>query len=491
MSDIEVMELDEETGVAAQPSERRIKRHKRRVRRKVLLAIFLLFVIAYLLGVIYFGTHFVPGTTIGDKDYSFCEFAQAKEELIGRPTNITIELVGKDGEKFTFNTDDVGMTYDIDESAFFSGADYIGALKWPLLTIKRNKISVASVISYDEDEILEYLKKQPIFDTEKSIAPVNASIGEYDKATRTFSIKPEVAGTRLDVKLACAEIEKELADPEELKDSVITIDLIESDCYKKPTVLSDSPELLAALDAANTFVKTDIVYDWNGAREELNGDTIAAWIVSSGTKVAVDPIMIQNYVADMAATYDTYNRYMNFTCADGSVKSLKRGDYGWKTNREAEAKALTEAIMNGEQTERTPVFANKGYVVGQNDIGNSYVEVNMSSQHLYLHVDGAVVYECPVVTGDMATGCQTPTGIFGVTYKKSEVTLRGETWEDFVYYWMPFFQSYGLHDATWRNEFGGDIFTNNGSHGCVNLPLDAAEVIYNTVTENFPVVCYY
>ena len=46
---------------------------------------------------------------------------------------------------------------------------------------------------------------------------------------------------------------------------------------------------------------------------------------------------------------------------------------------------------------------------------------------------------------------------------------------------MPIYGAVGLHDATWRWSFGGDIYTYNGSHGCVNLPLNTAAYIYNNV----------
>lgn len=43
---------------------------------------------------------------------------------------------------------------------------------------------------------------------------------------------------------------------------------------------------------------------------------------------------------------------------------------------------------------------------------------------------------------------------------------------------MPFHNGVGLHDASWRSEFGGTIYKYSGSHGCVNLPYSAAKAIY-------------
>jgi len=39
-----------------------------------------------------------------------------------------------------------------------------------------------------------------------------------------------------------------------------------------------------------------------------------------------------------------------------------------------------------------------------------------------------------------------------------------------------------MHDATWRKKFGGTIYEKDGSHGCVNMPLDVTDDIYNNVS---------
>ena len=66
-------------------------------------------------------------------------------------------------------------------------------------------------------------------------------------------------------------------------------------------------------------------------------------------------------------------------------------------------------------------------------------------------------------------------------YKQTGATLRGEDYETFVNYWMPFDGGIGMHDATWRSKFGGDIYKTKGSHGCINLPLSVAKKIYEYV----------
>ena len=69
--------------------------------------------------------------------------------------------------------------------------------------------------------------------------------------------------------------------------------------------------------------------------------------------------------------------------------------------------------------------------------------------------------------------------------------LTGEDYETPVSYWMPFNGNIGLHDADWRASFGGTLYKNNGSHGCVNLPPKAAQLIYEQISAGDPVLCYH
>ena len=64
---------------------------------------------------------------------------------------------------------------------------------------------------------------------------------------------------------------------------------------------------------------------------------------------------------------------------------------------------------------------------GMNDIGNTYIEVDLSAQHLYYYQDGSIILESDIVSGDMQYAeRQTPPGIFQLYYKKSPSVLKGK-----------------------------------------------------------------
>ena len=117
----------------------------------------------------------------------------------------------------------------------------------------------------------------------------------------------------------------------------------------------------------------------------------------------------------------------------------------------------------------------------------SYIKVSIAEQKLYYYERNKLVLETNIVTG-MREVSPTPTGDYKVLSKARNVNLTGADYTSFVSYWIAFKgNSYGLHDASWRSRFGGNIYTYNGSHGCVNMPRSEVSKLYNMVEIGTPV----
>lgn len=120
----------------------------------------------------------------------------------------------------------------------------------------------------------------------------------------------------------------------------------------------------------------------------------------------------------------------------------------------------------------------------------SYIKVSIAEQKLYYYEKNKIVLETDIVTG-MRGITPTPTGDYKVLGKARNVNLIGEDYISFVNYWIAFRgNSYGLHDASWRSRFGGNIYAYNGSHGCVNMPFSEVSKLYNMVEIGTPVYVY-
>ncbi len=112
--------------------------------------------------------------------------------------------------------------------------------------------------------------------------------------------------------------------------------------------------------------------------------------------------------------------------------------------------------------------------------GQTYIDINISSQKLTYYVNGTPSIVSDIVTGNSSAHHDTPLGTYQIYGKQMGRTLRGPNYSAYVTYWMPFTGNYGLHDASWRGSFGGTIYQHNGSHGCVNLPKATAAALYAT-----------
>ena len=132
---------------------------------------------------------------------------------------------------------------------------------------------------------------------------------------------------------------------------------------------------------------------------------------------------------------------------------------------------------------------------GYDDMDGTYIEVDLTAQHVWYYRDGEVYVDCDCVSGDVTKDHGTKTGCFPLAYKESPSVLTGgegdDEYEEKVEYWMPFYEGQGLHDASWRYYFGGSIYRGNGSHGCVNIPLSAARDIYEAVDTGTAIIIFY
>lgn len=115
---------------------------------------------------------------------------------------------------------------------------------------------------------------------------------------------------------------------------------------------------------------------------------------------------------------------------------------------------------------------------------NTFVVIDISTQTLKLYVNNELILETFVVTGKDST--PTYCGFFRIREKEEDVY-----WPEFkvkVDYWMPFNRGEGMHDASWRKKFGSDLYKEEGSHGCVNIPKKHITTIYDNVEVGTPVL---
>lgn len=442
--------------------------------------------ISYLALSLFFMDHFYFGTVIGNIDCSGRSVEEVKALITGRAQNYTLRIEGREDAEETLSASDIGLQFLTDDTPERIMAAQNGFAWLSFLWNEGNAGDMPVAVSYEESLLDDRLQNMSIFQQKNMRSPQNAYIGEYSSESKSYPIVQEDKGTTIDRQAAKEAIISAIENMEE------TLSLEEADCYIKPEVGQNDEMLKKFDDCLNRFVSSRIVYDWHGIEEIVDGDVIQEWLEIDRDKriVSINEEAVRNYINEISKKNDTFGKTRKFRTSEGKEIDLKPGSYGWRVDRATETDRLIGLVRSGWQGDREPEYLYTAAVKGEDDIGDSYVEINLTAQHLYLYVEGELITESDFVSGNVSRGFTTPDGVYGLTYKTLDATLRGEGYATPVKYWMPFNGNIGMHDAKWRKQFGGNIYLRNGSHGCINLPAEEAEKIYEQVEKGFPVICY-
>ena len=347
----------------------------------------------------------------------------------------------------------------------------------------------------------DYLKETDITETKDAYVDINDS---------ELPIIEEVYGNSIDYDALKNEIFTLVAD------GTFSFPYVSSEFYEQPSITADSGELLEKQEFYRENLTSNVTYTLgkdtvtippsqmaNFRGVKISGNSaLTEDEIKSIKKAVSDNILLEDavraYVYQFACDYNTLGETRKFKTTPGKIINVEGGAYGFALDQDAEYEQLIADLTSGKPVKRDPLWNMTGfaeYEIG-NDIGDTYVEISIKKQHLWYYKDGKQIVSCDVVTGNPYMGYSTPTGTYGLSYKQNGATLRGENadgteYESDVYYWMPFYGNYGMHDATWRSYFGDNIYLGGGSHGCVNMPLKSAEKLFNNLADrNVPIVVY-
>ena len=304
--------------------------------------------------------------------------------------------------------------------------------------------------------------------------PENACI-VYDCEYR---IQEGELGNLIDFEKTMTLIEKELHSSNK---NIILSD----ECYLSAEITKESPELIAKLEYLDNIATSSVIYTLGLAEIQLDVSIFHEWIDID--KLAISEEAAAEWIGQMAKDADTVYTKRTFQVGERDV--TVSGPYGYHIDQPAELEQMLEDIQSGNVIVREPVYA-QAAASRMNELGGTFVAVDLTSQHVYLYENGSVIQDSSCVTGNESAGNATPDGIYPLAYKQENAVLRGPGYASPVSYWMPFNRGIGLHDASWRSTFGGAVYKTNGSHGCINLPKSMAAAIFEVAYQGMPVICY-
>ena len=291
---------------------------------------------------------------------------------------------------------------------------------------------------------------------------------------------------------------------EVIQDAVLhgrsSVDLVQKDCYYDVALTPDMEELYAIWEKIAAFQSFSMKYLFGDCEELVDASVTSKWITldesmnfvtDENGRLVLDEQAVADYVASLALKYDTYGVERRYETYTGKTVTVNGGIYGNQLDQKAECAYLTQAFYEHNTADREPEYVQKALYQGTDDVGPDYIEVNLTEQVLYYIKGGELFLKTDIVSGNIRSGHRTPSRICYVQGKYRNTVLRGPGYASFVYHWVPVYKAIGIHDATWRSSFGGDIYLTNGSHGCVNVPLEQMEILYADIETGLPVILFY
>ena len=436
----------------------------------------------YIFGVHHFEDHFYMNTYINGVNAGNKTVNQVKYAIQDQLRDYTLTLKERGDQEEIISGDQLYLEY-VDDGTIDQVLKDQDPKLWIFKIVGTRDVEAPAGFDYDEAQIDTILNQLSCFQPENITAPVNAHI--EDNGT-TYEVVEASAGNVLNQEAVKTAVKNAIAAGE------TEIDLDEAGCYETPAVTAADESLQQQVQTLNTMVTANITYDFGDNRVyTADGTTIRTWIdQTEDGNYDLNRDKVYDWVVQMARGTDTFGLEHEFTTSTGATITLEGGDYGWCINRDNTTDDLIAAIKAGQVTTLEPQYLYKGVDRGINDIGDTYAEVCIESQTMWVYKDGQLMNESAIVSGNESTGFSTPNGgVYAVDAKKADADFP--TWGITVAYWLPFVDGAGIHPATWRSSFGGDIYKTNGSHGCINAPMEAAAAAFDALEIGYPVVVYY
>ncbi|MFQ8843306.1 MAG: L,D-transpeptidase [Clostridium fessum] len=205
----------------------------------------------------------------------------------------------------------------------------------------------------------------------------------------------------------------------------------------------------------NKYAKMSVTYQFGDSTETLNGDQIHGWLIANADgSVSVDSSKVSEYVFWDGESTQYFKQSENIENIVWFHDSGKRRNVwledqpGWQRR-----KRWQRLLPPARSTTREPEYSQKAASHGANDYGDTYVEINLTGQHLFFYKEGKLVVESDFVSGNLAKGWGTPAGSYPLAYKQKNAVLKGENYRTPVNYWMPFNNGIGMHDAKLEKQF--------------------------------------
>ncbi|MBQ7678538.1 MAG: L,D-transpeptidase [Butyrivibrio sp.] len=506
-------------------------KNKTKIALQITLIISVIALVAeYVILSFYYAEGFSYGTWINGIYCTGKSVSQVNEELLRNENYDGLTVTGRDGKTLHIDPLDIHLRLDYTRSLQFY-MDRQVPFAWGINLFTKDSTIMLPEVIYNEDELAALIRDWTAPDMEmdeNSVRIETAEEGGYrlvnelsdrpdpdsmiDYANAAIKQKQDV----LDVadtpqcyepveptptQSALIEVAEEI---EELQDCGITYHVgeealpVDAETVASWLVTEQNQEKLQAVEETDPAVQEG-AFLVNGEKTDFPEETqvIGGFVTDTEGHPIVSIQKMRDFVSDLVEENGTAAQMRAYRATKDPEERKKMqiviaGDEsGIIIDEDKELDYLVSAFAEGRKEQHEPAYTAGTVVITGESIGSEYIEIDMGAQQLTYYKDDQIMQQFPVVTGLMTRARKTPTGYYRIYNKRRSTILRGYDYATFVNYWLGVNRGIGIHDATWRSSFGGDIYIKNGSHGCVNSPKDEMEKLYKTVEVGVPVVMYY
>lgn len=471
----------------AKKRKRRKVKTAQKVLRALVIAVIASCAITYIVGINSLKGRFLPNTYVNGVFYGDMTPEEAEAKFESSYAGRTLLLKERGGAEEVIGYDDIG--YEVSTGQTFKDlVDNQNYFAWPVTYINKTRLLTSEGFSYSKSKLDEALSALAAVSGDGVTPPTDAAIVKTDTG---FILAEETYGNEI--------IYDRLFDAvtEAVNRGDTELDLESADVYKKPSIYSDNEALNASFAAVDKVQNTVITLAMEGGvYVTVSKDVFLPWLEYSDGTLRISDVSVNEYTRALADRYDTYLHKRSFVTHAGDTVEVGGGNYdnyGYIMNREKSAAIIRDAIMSG--VDQTVALEWDQYARTRDesgsDFGNTYIEVSLDEQHMWYYMDGSLVLDTAVVTGTATPSRATPTGCFSILQKLQDHTMQGSYGESFANYVMAIMTNgICIHDASWRDEYGGDIWLYDGSHGCINTPYSKVKALYENVDYGTPVIIY-
>lgn len=472
-------------------ANKKLKKKKQLAAALSVCAVVLVIGAVYLVGLAKNTGRFLDNTFINDVDVSGLNTAQAIAALRDTYSVPSLEIDLINGDTVHFDLSDFNYSSDISTPVKKAQNEQNHAL-WFTSLFKEQNITIEPKVEYDESKLERQLRRT-VWGNEDT---KDASIAYGENG---YYIVPEVYGDTVNIEKLVPFV------LDNVKNGVLTMSLTDSDCYSEPAVRTE--DLSGKLDMIKEKYDFIITYDFDFAQEYLTGAQVYEWTDENGN---IDRAKAESFVSGLADKYDTFMTTRTFKSTERGEMKLSQGrystgQYGWWIDQQKTVDRLLDHIEEGESMTIDPVYVklDTGYTYegfeadrsATDDIGKTYIEVDLTAQHLWYYEDGELKFETKNIVSGKATDAsrKTPPGIYSVYTKSTNYTMIApdNSYRAKCSYFMRLsFEGIGLHDLS-RGSYGGNTYINNGSHGCINMMYSEVKQLYEMVERGTPCIMYY